>query len=120
MVHMPQARLLKRALDYSWRKIANALILELAHESDGFTIGGKTGNRNVQKRRHAPDSYACEAPHAFRFARGYCPLVLMFILNGGGGLAELFILIAAPLACGSTIWLIAWIVKGFMTSSGHE
>ena len=46
--------------------------------------------------------------------------VLMFILNGGGGLAELFILIAAPLACGSTIWLIAWIVKGIMTSSGHE
>jgi len=46
--------------------------------------------------------------------------VLMSILNGGGGLAELFILIAAPLACGATLWLIAWIVEGFMTSSGPE
>ena len=46
--------------------------------------------------------------------------VLMSILNGGGGLAELFILIATPLACGATLWLIAWIVEGFMTSSGHE
>ena len=46
--------------------------------------------------------------------------VIMFILNGGGGLAELFILTAAPLACGATLWLIAWIVEGFMTSSGHE
>ena len=46
--------------------------------------------------------------------------VLLFILNGGGGLVELFILIASPLACGSTLWLIAWIVEGFMTSSGHE
>ena len=33
--------------------------------------------------------------------------VLMYILMGGGGLAELFILIAAPLACGATLWLIA-------------
>jgi len=46
--------------------------------------------------------------------------VLMSILNGGGGLAELFILIAGPLACGATLWLIAWIVEGFMTSSGQE
>jgi hypothetical protein len=45
--------------------------------------------------------------------------VLMF-LKGRGGLAELFILIAAPLACGATLWLVAWIVEGFMTSSGHE
>jgi len=41
--------------------------------------------------------------------------VLTFIL-GGGGLAELFILTAVPLACGATLWLIAWIVEGFMTS----
>jgi hypothetical protein len=46
--------------------------------------------------------------------------VLMFILMGGGSLPELFILIAAPLACGATLWLVAWIVEGFMTSSGHE
>jgi hypothetical protein len=46
--------------------------------------------------------------------------VLMYILQGGGGLADLFILIAAPLACGATLWLIAWIVEGFMTSSAHE
>jgi hypothetical protein len=46
--------------------------------------------------------------------------VLMSILNGGGGLAELFILVAAPLVCGATLWLIAWIVEGFMTSSGPE
>ncbi len=46
--------------------------------------------------------------------------VLMSILQGGGALGELFILIAAPLACGATLCLIAWIVEGFMTSSGHE
>jgi hypothetical protein len=46
--------------------------------------------------------------------------ILMYILNGGGALVELLILIAAPLACGATLCLIAWIVEGFMTSSGHE
>ena len=46
--------------------------------------------------------------------------ILMFILKDGGGLAELFILTAVPLACGATLWLIAWIVEGFMTSSGHK
>ncbi len=46
--------------------------------------------------------------------------VLMYILNGGGGLLDLYILIALPLGCGATLWLIAWIVEGFMTSSGHE
>jgi hypothetical protein len=46
--------------------------------------------------------------------------VLMFTLNGGGSLPELFILIAGPLACGGTLWLVAWIVEGFMISSGHE
>jgi hypothetical protein len=45
---------------------------------------------------------------------------LMFILQGGGGLVELYILIAAPLACGASLWIVAWIVEGFMTSSGHE
>jgi len=46
--------------------------------------------------------------------------VLTYMLNGGGALGELFILIALPLACGATLCLIAWIVEGFMTSSGHE
>jgi hypothetical protein len=46
--------------------------------------------------------------------------VLMFILRGGGGLADLFILIAVPLACGATLWLIAWIMEGFMTSSADK
>ena len=46
--------------------------------------------------------------------------VLMYILNGGGGLLDLYILIAIPLACGATLWLIAWIVEGFMTSPGDE
>ena len=56
--------------------------------------------------------------------------ILMFVLKSGGeaasgsmgrpGLAELVIVIAAPLACGAILWLIAWIVEGFMTSSRHE
>jgi hypothetical protein len=46
--------------------------------------------------------------------------VLMFILRGGGGLVDLLILIAVPLACGATLWLIGWIMEGFMTSSGHK
>jgi hypothetical protein len=46
--------------------------------------------------------------------------VLMYILQGGGALMDLFILAAVPLAGGATIWLIAWILEGFMTSSGHE
>ena len=46
--------------------------------------------------------------------------VLMFILKGGGALAELVLLAAAPLVFGATLWLIAWIVDGFMTSSGRE
>ena len=46
--------------------------------------------------------------------------VLMYILNGGGGLFNIYILIALPLGCSTTLWLIAWIVEGFMTSSGHE
>jgi hypothetical protein len=46
--------------------------------------------------------------------------VLMFILRGEGGLADLFIVIAAPLAFGATLWLVAWIVEGFKTSSEHE
>ena len=45
---------------------------------------------------------------------------LMYVPNGGGGLLDLYILIAIPLACGATLWLIAWIVEGFMTSSGHD
>jgi hypothetical protein len=46
--------------------------------------------------------------------------VLMFLLKGGGGLADLFVFIAIPLASGAILWLIAWIVDGFMTSSSHE
>lgn len=46
--------------------------------------------------------------------------VLMFILKGGGALAELVLLAAAPLVFGAALWLIAWIVDGFMTSSGRE
>lgn len=46
--------------------------------------------------------------------------VLMFILQGGGSLMELVVLTAVPLAGGATLWLVAWIVEGFMTSSGHE
>lgn len=46
--------------------------------------------------------------------------VILFILKGGRSLAELFVLAAGPLACGATLWLIAWIVEGFMTSSGHQ
>jgi hypothetical protein len=57
--------------------------------------------------------------------------ILMSVLKSGGeaesgsiegrpGLAELIILIAAPLACGAILWLIAWIVEGFMSSSHHE
>ena len=57
--------------------------------------------------------------------------ILMSVLRSGGeaasgsmvgrpGLAELFILIAVPFACGAILWLIAWVVAGFMTSSRHE
>ena len=46
--------------------------------------------------------------------------VLMSILKGGGALGELFVLAVGPLACGATLWLIAWIVEGFMTSSGQQ
>lgn len=46
--------------------------------------------------------------------------VLMFILRGGGALMELVILTAVPLAGGATLWLVAWIVDGFVTSSGHK
>ena len=45
--------------------------------------------------------------------------VLMSILNGGRRVGAVFILIAAPFACGAILWLIAWIVEGFMASSGH-
>lgn len=46
--------------------------------------------------------------------------ILMYVLRGGGGLMDLFILVAAPLACGGILWVIAWILEGFMSSSGHE
>jgi hypothetical protein len=41
-------------------------------------------------------------------------------IEGRPGLGELFILIAAPIACGAILWLVAWILEGFMTSSRHE
>ena len=40
--------------------------------------------------------------------------------EGGWGLGELLILLALPFVCGGTLWLIAWIVEGFLTSPGHE
>lgn len=46
--------------------------------------------------------------------------VLLSILKGGGALGELFVLAVGPLACGATLWLIAWVVEGFMTSSSHQ
>ena len=57
--------------------------------------------------------------------------ILVSVLRSGGGsasgsfegqlgLGELFFLIAAPLGCGAMLWLIAWILEGFMTSSRHE
>ena len=57
--------------------------------------------------------------------------ILMFVLKSGGeeslgsfvgrpGMAELFILIAAPIACGAILWLVAWILEGFMTFPRHE
>jgi hypothetical protein len=40
--------------------------------------------------------------------------------EGRWGLGELFVLLALPLVCGGTLWLVAWIVEGFLTSSRHE
>jgi len=92
----------------------------LAHESDGFTIAAKTGDRNVQKPRHARIHLLAKRFMYFGSIAGIALWVLMFILKGGGGLADLFVLIAAPLVCGAILWLIAWIVEGFLASSGHE
>ena len=39
---------------------------------------------------------------------------------GRWGLGELFILLALPFVFGGTLWLIAWIVEGFVAPSGHE
>jgi hypothetical protein len=46
--------------------------------------------------------------------------ILDLVLKGGWGPGELFIFVAAPLACGATLWVIAWVVEGFMTSSKTE
>ena len=40
--------------------------------------------------------------------------------EGAWGLGELVILLALPLVCGGTLWLVAWIMEGFLTSSGHK
>ena len=46
--------------------------------------------------------------------------IILLILNGGGSLLELFTLAAVPLASGAALWLIAWIVEGFMSSSDYQ
>ena len=50
------------------------LVHSLVCPSDGLIILNKTGVRNEDKRRHIPDSFAREAHHALRFARGHFPL----------------------------------------------
>jgi hypothetical protein len=40
--------------------------------------------------------------------------------TSGFGLVELFMLVAAPVSCGAILWVIAWIMEGFMTSSDHK
>jgi hypothetical protein len=37
--------------------------------------------------------------------------VLIYIVRGGGGLLELFLLLAVPLMFGGSLWLIAWILE---------
>lgn len=44
-------------------------------------------------------------------------VVLLFVL-GGLGLLEMMVLMGAPLLIGATIWLIAWIIEGFMLPHG--
>lgn len=56
----------------------------------------------------------------FGWLAGIAVWILMFVLRGGGGLMDLFILIVTPLACGAVLWVIAWIAEGFVTASGHE
>ena len=46
--------------------------------------------------------------------------LLAYVLMRGGSLLELLILATATLVCGGTLWVIAWIVEGFLTSSRHE
>lgn len=46
--------------------------------------------------------------------------LLMVVQKARAGLVLPFIVIAASLACGGILWLIAWIVEGFLTSSGHS
>ena len=100
----------------------------LVHESDGLIIRYKTWvlEMNTIEGTHRVRLLA-KRLMLFGSLAGIALWVLMFVLNdslgrveGRPGLAELFILIAAPLACGVILWVIAWIVEGFMTSSGHE
>jgi hypothetical protein len=91
-----------------------------AHEPDGLKIGARLViEMHTNEGKHRIHLLA-KRIMLFGSLAGITLWVLMFILKGGGGLAELFTLIAAPVACGATLWLIAWIVEGFMTSSGHE
>ena len=49
-------------------------------------------------------------------------LLETFVLRDGRSIApfELLILIINPLLLGGALWVIAWIVEGFLTSSSHE
>ena len=51
-------------------------------------------------------------------------LLETFVLRGPGNTSiapfELLILMIYPLLLGGTLWVIAWVVEGFLTSSSHE
>lgn len=46
--------------------------------------------------------------------------LLAYVLNRGGSLLELLMLATGMVVCGATLWIIAWIVEGFLPSSGHK
>jgi hypothetical protein len=41
-------------------------------------------------------------------------------LLGGLGLPELMVLVGAPIVIGATLWLVAWIVEGFVVPRGQR
>jgi hypothetical protein len=46
--------------------------------------------------------------------------LLGYVVNRGGSLLELLMLATLTLLCGAILWIIAWIVEGFLTSSGRK